>query len=123
MATKSKGSFGSFAKAARLNVPLGLRQVAREIGISASYLSKVENDLDDPSGELMSHMARLYNVSMEELTRRAASPRASAAAHGHAVQASAELRALYRLAAQLEAGTGQEIIRRALRKKGAADRE
>jgi len=123
MATKSKSSFGSFAKAARLNVPLGLRQVAREIGISAGYLSKVENDLDDPSGELMAHMARLYKVPMEELTRRASSARASAAAHGHAVQASAELRALYRLAAQLEAVDVEEIIRKVLRKKGATDRE
>ena len=123
MGTKPKNSFGSFAKASRLSAGLGLREVAREIGISAAYLSRVENDLDDPSGELMAHMSRLYKVPMEDLTSRSAKPRASATAHGHAVQSNPELRALYRLGTQLEPADIEEVIRTVLRDKGATERE
>lgn len=121
--TSNNDSFGSFAKEARLRAGLGLREAARAIGISAAYLSRVENGKEYPSGELMGHMSRLYKIPLEDLTSRATKPRASAAAHGLAMQSSPELRALYRLAAQLEASELAELIRRFLRDKGIADKE
>ncbi len=120
---KKSESFGSFLRAARIKAGLGLRQVARKIGISAAHLSRVENNLIDPSGELMANMARLYQIGMEELTRRASKPRASAAAHGHTVQASPELRALYRLGTQLEAADIEDLIRKMLRERGVTESE
>jgi transcriptional regulator with XRE-family HTH domain len=123
MAAKPKTSFGSFAKNARLKAGFGLRQVARKISISAAYLSRVENGMDDPSGELMADLARLYNIPIEDLTSRATKPKASAAAHGHSMQASPELRALYRLGAQFEPADIEELIRNFLRGKGETDRD
>src|SRR5260370_30371483 len=115
---KKSDTFGIFIRAARIQAGLGLRQAAREIGISAAHLSRVENDLMDPSGKLMDDMARLYKVATEEFTRRGSKPRASAAAHGHAIQASPELRALYRLGTTLEAADIEELIRKMLRERG-----
>jgi Zn-dependent peptidase ImmA (M78 family) len=115
---KKSDTFGSFIRAARIQAGLGLRQAAREIGISAAHLSRVENDLMAPSGKLMDNMARLYKVATEEFTRRGSKPRASAAAHGHAIQASPELRALYRLGTTLEAADIEELIRNMLRERG-----
>jgi transcriptional regulator with XRE-family HTH domain/Zn-dependent peptidase ImmA (M78 family) len=123
MKSQSKIAFGSFAKQARLAKGLGLRQVAREIGISAAYLSRVENGLEAPSGGLIAHMARLYEIPVEDLTRRATKPKASAAAHGHAMQASPELRALYRLGAQLDSDVIEELIRKVLSERGASEKE
>ncbi len=119
----TKLSFGTFARQARIAKGLGLRQVARELGISAAYLSRVENDVEPPSGELIAGMAALYGVSVEELTRRAVKPRISAAAHGHTLQSSPELRALYRLGVQLDSDVIEDFIRRLLREKGVPERE
>jgi len=116
-------SFGALAKAARLSAKRGLREVSREIGISAAYLSRVENDLDVPSGELIVHMARLYNVPLEKLTANAVSPRASAAAHGQTLQESPELRALYRLGSELDSEAIEEFIRTVLREQNLTDAE
>jgi len=121
MGVRPKSSFGSFAKSARLKAGFGLRQVARKIGISAAYLSRVENGMDDPSGELMADLGRLYKIRIEDLTSRATKPKASAAAHGHSMQASPELRALYRLGAQFEPADIEELIRNFLRERGEDD--
>jgi transcriptional regulator with XRE-family HTH domain len=121
MGMKSKDSFGSFAKAARLKVGLGLREAAREMGISAAYLSRVENEIENPSGRLMEHMARVYGAPLEEVTSKATKPRASAAAYGRAMQLSPELRALYRLGAELDADGLAELIRKFLHDKGITD--
>jgi transcriptional regulator with XRE-family HTH domain len=119
----SKRPFGDFAKRTRLSKGLGLRQAARDMGVQAAYLSRVESGTEPPSGRLIARMSELYGTSIEELTQHAATPRASAAAHGHAVQASPELRALYRLAAQLDSDMIETIIRRALGEKGASEKE
>lgn len=116
-------SFGAIAKAARLSAKRGLREVSREIGISAAYLSRVENDLDVPSGELIVHMARLYDVPLEKLTASAVSPRASAAAHGQTLQESPELRALYRLGSELDSEAIEEFIRNVLREQNLTEAE
>ncbi len=116
-------SFGSYARKARVAKGLGLRQVARELKISAAYLSRVENDVEPPSGELIAGMARLYDISVEDLTKRAVKPRVSAAAHGHAMQSSPELRALYRLGVQYDSHVIQDFIRKLLKEKGVPERE
>lgn len=121
MGTKSKSIFGSFVKSARLKAGYGLREAAREMGVSGAYLSNVENGIEDPSGKLMESMARLYGVPLEDLTSRATKPRASAAAHGRAMQLSPELRALYRLGAELDADGLEELIRKFLQEKGITD--
>ena len=123
MGAKPKSNFGPFAKEARLKAGFGLRQVARDIGISAAYLSRVENGIEDPSGKLIENLARHYKIPIEELTSRATKPKASAAAHGRTMQASPELRALYRLGAQIEAVELAEFIRNFLREKGVSEGE
>jgi transcriptional regulator with XRE-family HTH domain len=116
-------TFGRFARNARSAKGLGLREVAREFGISAAYLSRVENDLEPPSGELIADMAKRYEISVEELIGRAVKPRVSAAAHGHAIQSSPELRALYRLGVQFDPDEIEEFIRKFLRDQGQEDGE
>lgn len=71
----------------------------------------------------MEHLARHYKIPVEELTSRATKPKASAAAHGRTMQASPELRALYRLGAQVEAVELAEFIRNFLRDKGVNETE
>jgi Zn-dependent peptidase ImmA (M78 family)/transcriptional regulator with XRE-family HTH domain len=123
MSTDQEPSFGLVAKKARLDKRLGLRQVARDIGISAAYLSRVENDLEFPSGELVVLLASLYKIPVETLTSRINNSKVSASAHGQAIQASPELRALYRFGAQLDSEKIEELIRDALRKQGVSPAE
>jgi Zn-dependent peptidase ImmA (M78 family) len=79
--------------------------------------------MDDPSGELMADLGRLYKIPIEDLTSRSTKPKASAAAHGHSMQASPELRALYRLGAQFEPADIEALIRKFLRERGETDRD
>ncbi|MGB7281874.1 MAG: helix-turn-helix transcriptional regulator [Candidatus Acidiferrum sp.] len=78
--SSKKESFGAFVKAARLKRGLGLRQVARDLERPAAYLSRVENDLEAPSGELVAQMAKRYQVPIEGLTRLVARPNSTATA-------------------------------------------
>lgn len=118
MTSKAKNSFGSRARAARLEKGFGLRQAARELDVSAAYLSRIENDFETPSGELLAQMAKRYAVPVEEFNELVASPNAAAAARGHILQSSAQLRALYRLGSELDATVVDDLIRRALKKQG-----
>lgn len=113
--------FGSFAKAERLKGGRGLRQAAREMGVSATYLSRVENNLDPPSAEIIVKMAKLYGVSIEDLSARAR--KRLAAARGTAMQGSAELRALYRIGSQLPPDDVDEVLRAFLKKRNFSDEE
>ncbi len=121
--TPKPQSFGKFARDARLKANRGLRDVSREIGISSAYLSRVENDVEVPSGELIVHMARLYNVPVENFTAKVISPRASAAAHGQTVQESPELRALYRLRSELDSEAVEAFIRKFLREQSMTEED
>jgi Zn-dependent peptidase ImmA (M78 family)/transcriptional regulator with XRE-family HTH domain len=116
-------TLGRFLKSARIRVGLGLRQVARNIGISAAHLSRIENNAMFPSGQLMLRLAQVYGLPIEQLTAKNKKPRASAAAHGHAMQASPELRALYRLVSQLDAEHIEDLIREMLRGRGIDESE
>src|SRR5579862_2340368 len=123
MKSKVRNSFGPFVKGKRLSKELGLREAAREMGVAAAYLSRVERGSEPPSGRLIARMSQLYGAPIEDLAHLAATPRASAAAHGHVIQASPELRALYRLAAQMDSEAIENIIREVLQKKGISEEE
>ena len=118
-----KETFGALVKAARLKKGLGLRQVAREFDTPAAYLSRIENDIEAPSGELIAQMAKRYQVPIEELTRLVGRPNATTTAYGHILQNTPELRALYRLGTQLDTSIIDELIRRALKKQGTSEVE
>lgn len=121
--SSKKETFGALVKAARLKKGLGLRQVAREFDTPAAYLSRVENDIEAPSGELIAQMAQRYQIPVEDLTPLVTRPNSTATAYGHILQTTPELRALYRLGTQLDTTIIDELIRRALKKQGTSEAE
>lgn len=109
-------AFGKHIRDLRLDSKRGLREAAREMGVSPSYLSRVESADDPPSGELMARLSACYKVSLESLTQLATSPTATAAAHGHQLKASPDLRALYRIGDLLQSEDLDVLLREALKK-------
>ena len=60
--------FGDFIRGQRLAQDLSLREAARRLDISASYLSRLESgDMKPPSGEILHRMAALYKLNHAEL--------------------------------------------------------
>jgi transcriptional regulator with XRE-family HTH domain len=123
MTNDKKSDFGPFARAKRLSVNVGLREAARAMGVSATYLSRVENNIDPPSPDLINLMAKLYGVTVEDLTSHAKNRSATAAAHGRAIQNSAELRAFYRVVSRLDPEEIDRVLREILKSKGHSDEE
>lgn len=64
----------------RMRSGLSLREVARQLGVSPSFVSQMENGKSQPSVATLYSMAQLLNVSMDELFERAPSPHLGAAA-------------------------------------------
>jgi transcriptional regulator with XRE-family HTH domain len=60
-------SLGARLRAARLKSGLSLRAVARELGVSASFVSQLENDRSRPSVATLYSIAQLLEVSMDDL--------------------------------------------------------
>ena len=116
-------SFGGFARSVRLEAGCGLRQAARKMGVSAAYLSRVENDVDPPSAGLTLKMSSLYRRPVEEFTAIARSAAVKATVRGQQIQASEDLRALYRMAESLTPGELDDAIRFVLRKRGSSEEE
>lgn len=123
MMSDRKLSFGPFARARRMGTNLGLREAARAMQVSATYLSRVENDIDPPSPDLINWMAKLYGVTLEDLTSHAKNRSAAAAAHGRAIQNSAELRAFYRLVPKLNPEEIDRVLREILKSRGHSEDE
>jgi len=119
----TKITFGKIAKKARVEADLGLREAARRMAISATYLSRVENDIDPASAELTVKMARLYKRELEEFSATAASPSVSAEIRGRALQLSEELRALYRMGGSLSPDEVEDMIRYVLKRRGLSESE
>lgn len=114
--------FGRFVKEKRITLGLTLRKAAQELGVSAAYVSRVENGEEKPSGPLIAGMSRLYGVPVLELTKLAdASEQSTASAHGQSVQSRPELRALYRLGNQYDAETIDRLLRTFLENEGITD--
>lgn len=65
-------SFGEYIRAARLKGDLSLREAARRIGVSPTYLSQIENGkVAPPMPAVLRNMAGLYSVSFDNLIQRA----------------------------------------------------
>jgi transcriptional regulator with XRE-family HTH domain len=61
-------SFGSTLRAQRQRSNLGLRRLAKMSGLSASYLSRIENDhLPPPSTAVMNRLAHALNTDADVL--------------------------------------------------------
>jgi transcriptional regulator with XRE-family HTH domain/quercetin dioxygenase-like cupin family protein len=58
---------GARLRQVRLKSGLSLRAVARELGVSASFVSQLENDRSRPSVASLYSLAQLFNVSIDEL--------------------------------------------------------
>jgi transcriptional regulator with XRE-family HTH domain len=62
------GSFGSRIQQLRRDHGRTQRDVARELGIDFTYLSKLENDRGEPPGEeTVRSLAKLFDVDVEKL--------------------------------------------------------
>jgi transcriptional regulator with XRE-family HTH domain len=67
MARSSK-TFGAVISTLRKEKGFGLRELARKMGISPTYLSKIENDrMGAPATDKIKALARLLGVSTDEL--------------------------------------------------------
>lgn len=61
-------TFGEFVRRARNRANLGLREAARQLEISASYLSRIEaGELRAPSGAVLHRLATLYRLDVKLL--------------------------------------------------------
>lgn len=70
----SKVNFGKFIRDTRLSLknPLGLREFARMVGISATYISKMEvGDYMPPSEDKIKKMAKILQINEDELLAKA----------------------------------------------------
>ena len=64
-------SLGDIINSARLDKGIGLRSLARELDIAASYLSDIENDRRVPSEVVLRNMARLLDLDIDLLMQQA----------------------------------------------------
>lgn len=49
---------------------LGIKAAAPKVGVTYSYLSKVENDVKNPSAALVAKLCALYDADAEEIMAR-----------------------------------------------------
>jgi transcriptional regulator with XRE-family HTH domain/Zn-dependent peptidase ImmA (M78 family) len=111
----NKKDFGEFVRKARIDKGLALREAARRMDYSASYLSRVESGDETASPRLIAAISKEYDVPIEKLIELA--PQKRAGVHGHMLQGSPELRALYRLGSILDAGEVEDVLRKLLAQK------
>lgn len=62
-----KKTLGSTVRRARIRARLGLRELARRIQKTPSYLSDIENNRRVPSEEVLGDLARELPIELEEL--------------------------------------------------------
>lgn len=60
---------GEKLKILRLRHNLTTRQLAEYLGTTNSQISRIENGLRQPSGDLIVRMADFFNVSLDKLMR------------------------------------------------------
>jgi transcriptional regulator with XRE-family HTH domain len=59
--------FGGILRELRTRKGLGIKRLAPELGVSYSYLSKLENSEISPSGELVDRVARYFQYDRDRL--------------------------------------------------------
>jgi len=64
----SISSFGQRLRQFRVERNKSLRETARDAEISVTYLSKLETDEGNPTLDVLVKLARLYGVTVEDLT-------------------------------------------------------
>lgn len=67
MVTMPVGRLGARLREERTRAGLSLRGVARELGVSPSFVSQIENGKSQPSVATLYSLARLLSVSIDEL--------------------------------------------------------
>jgi transcriptional regulator with XRE-family HTH domain len=85
-----EATLGGRLREVRLRSGLSLRAVARQLSVSPSFVSQLENDRSRPSVATLYSLAQLFNVSMDELFdptveepgRSSESPKTTAASPG-----------------------------------------
>lgn len=65
------GSLGTKLRELRTRSKLGIKSVAPKVGVSYSYLSKIENDLKVPSLGLITELCKLYGEDADSLIAQA----------------------------------------------------
>ena len=69
MATKTKKRFGTLVREKRTARGISLRKFAELVGVSATYLSQVEQgNCDPPTAERVRRMAEILGENSDELT-------------------------------------------------------
>ena len=85
-------NLGARLREVRLKAGLSLRAVARELGVSPSFVSQLENDRSRPSVGTLYSLAQLLDVSMDQLFESAetrSGPSSNTPAEAPAVPANA----------------------------------
>lgn len=67
MAPPRKKSLGDVLREARIAKDLGLRELARQLDKSPSYISDIENDRRVPSEEVLAQLAKILGLDFEKL--------------------------------------------------------
>lgn len=57
-------TIGQWIKEEREKAGLSIRQLADKVGVSNSYLSKIERDLKNPSIDLLAKIGKVLNIPM-----------------------------------------------------------
>ncbi|MGO9600375.1 MAG: helix-turn-helix domain-containing protein [Isosphaeraceae bacterium] len=60
-------SLGDIIRETRLAKPLGLRELAKTLGITPSYLSDIENDRRVPSEDVLRKIASVLDLNVDHL--------------------------------------------------------
>ncbi|MCG8408279.1 MAG: helix-turn-helix domain-containing protein [Phycisphaerales bacterium] len=106
-------TFGDYIREERSQVGLGLREASRVLGISASYLSRLEaGEFKPPSGSLMLQMAKVYQSDIKKLMDLAKNREAEVMAADEAVAPAVQ--AFYRLAHDQPPETQEAMLKGAL---------
>lgn len=80
-------NLGGRLREVRMQSGLSLREVARQLGVSPSFISQMENGKSQPSVATLYSMAQLLNVSIDELFTRDSHAPTSGPANGQTAQA------------------------------------
>lgn len=66
----SMETLGVFVQRKRDELDMSLREFARQIGYTAPFVSDIERGRRHPSDEVLAEIARVLNVSVDELRKR-----------------------------------------------------
>lgn len=101
-------TFGTYLRNERLERHISLRQLAKRVGISATYLSHIEIDhVPPPAPDKIERIADHLGIDMQELLRRAGRWDQRAA---EAIGARPDLRDLFQLAFAMDERDVRDLV-------------